>query len=138
MSSWTGCTSTSDANAWNRCTNMSFETALGLYLSAFESFPFTLHVILCLAPIEVAHDGGHSCAMEQDRDQHNERQCAPKEVGRFESTLLERVGQVVHGTQPPNAVEADHSSLRRWANGHPQGRSSRIAAEQQTRPKVQT
>src|SRR3954464_10373388 len=29
MSSWTGCTSTSDANAWNRCTNMSFETALG-------------------------------------------------------------------------------------------------------------
>src|SRR4051812_2125399 len=27
MSSWTGCTSTSDANAWNRCTNMSFETA---------------------------------------------------------------------------------------------------------------
>src|SRR3954471_17155236 len=28
MSSWTGCTSTSDANAWNRCTNMSFETAL--------------------------------------------------------------------------------------------------------------
>src|SRR3954464_6637538 len=31
MSSWTGCTSTSDANAWNRCTNMSFETALGGY-----------------------------------------------------------------------------------------------------------
>src|SRR3954468_17618120 len=29
MSSWTGCTSTSDANACNRCTNMSFETALG-------------------------------------------------------------------------------------------------------------
>src|SRR4051812_25592792 len=29
MSSWTGCTSTSDANPWNRCTNMSFETALG-------------------------------------------------------------------------------------------------------------
>src|SRR3954453_14435961 len=29
MSSWTGCTSTSDANAWNRCTKMSFETALG-------------------------------------------------------------------------------------------------------------
>src|SRR4051812_28768023 len=29
MSSWTGCTSTSDANPCNRCTNMSFETALG-------------------------------------------------------------------------------------------------------------
>src|SRR3954447_4289225 len=28
MSSWTGCTSTSDANPCNRCTNMSFETAL--------------------------------------------------------------------------------------------------------------
>src|SRR3954468_23259104 len=32
MSSWTGCTSTSDANAWNRCANMSFETALPLQL----------------------------------------------------------------------------------------------------------
>src|SRR3954468_6679076 len=30
MSSWTGCTSTSDANACNRCTNMSFETAPGI------------------------------------------------------------------------------------------------------------
>src|SRR4051812_33511470 len=29
MSSWTGCTSTSDANPCNRSTNMSFETALG-------------------------------------------------------------------------------------------------------------
>src|SRR4051794_31620524 len=101
----------------SRPISMGDQGALGLYLSAFESFPFALHVTLCLAPIEVAHDGGHSCAMEQDRDQHNERQCAPKEVGRFESTLLERVGQVVHGTQPPNAVEADHSSLRRWATG---------------------
>src|SRR4051794_25142071 len=30
MSSWTGCTSTSDANAWSHSTNMSFETALGI------------------------------------------------------------------------------------------------------------
>src|SRR3954470_13314090 len=29
MSSWTGCTSISDANTWNCSTNMSFETALG-------------------------------------------------------------------------------------------------------------
>src|SRR3954469_10547913 len=36
MSSWTGCTSTSDANAWNRCTKMSFETALGLEGDAMD------------------------------------------------------------------------------------------------------
>src|SRR3954453_12629381 len=29
MSSWTGCTSTSGANPWNRCTNFAFETGLG-------------------------------------------------------------------------------------------------------------
>src|SRR3954469_19254702 len=32
MSSWTGCTSISDANTWNCSTNMSFETALGRVL----------------------------------------------------------------------------------------------------------
>src|SRR4051812_14967142 len=30
MSSWTGCISTSDANPWNRSTNMSAEAALGV------------------------------------------------------------------------------------------------------------
>src|SRR3954451_21271738 len=38
MSSWTGCTSTSDANAWNRCTNMSFETALVPRHRGFDGF----------------------------------------------------------------------------------------------------
>src|SRR3954452_15629912 len=35
MSSWTGCTSTSDANPCNRCTNMSFETAIGAFNKRF-------------------------------------------------------------------------------------------------------
>src|SRR4051794_8982029 len=32
MNSWTECISTSDANPWNRSTNMSFDAALGLGL----------------------------------------------------------------------------------------------------------
>src|SRR4051795_3501480 len=55
MSSWTGCTSTSDANAWNRCTNMSFETALVTFRRAWPG-------------IRLDHPGGKlglACAARQ-------------------------------------------------------------------------
>src|SRR5215218_7209306 len=98
-----------------RESNLSFDPLTSACSS--KSLPLAPAVTSRLAPIEVPHNGGHGCAMQQDRDEHDECQCTPEEVRRFETALLERVGQVVHGPQTPDAVEADHRPLGIWATG---------------------